>query len=794
MKYFLLILSFLSLYFQSVNAQSSLSGTITDEKNEPIFFSTIVLYSLPDSTISKTASTDELGKYKIIDIKDGSYFIEVSMLGYLSEVKSNVNFPEQNNATHDFKLKVDNHLLSEVIIKEKRPLLEQQSDRLVVNVEENITSLNSNLLDVMKKIPGVIVAGDRLSLAGSTNLTILINGKTTKYMDIESLMKDMPGDNVKKVEIIHQPGAEFDASGTGPIINIILKKNSLFGTNGSVRAGLEKGQHWISKTGISLSHYQGNVNINGGFGFRHSGYGSSLIVDRKVKEDQYYQKGESTYKGNNYRANLSVDWDITDRHRLGFQSRYIDHIGSSKTLNNTNINFRSDTLEDFIILSDKKEDSFWKLRSINPYYTFEIDTFGQKLDFDFNYITFWSESESTLEPINVNTDELLISERYNQPGNTKIFVGKIDYSYPFSKALKLQIGTKYSFADLDNNFQANTLVEGVWVNNPYQSNHYLFEETIKAAYTKLSYSKDKWSGTAGLRYEDSYSEGSSVGIDSTLSRSIKQLFPSASLSRDIIKGLAGIVSYSYRLDRPRYSSLNPFRYLLDPYTSQRGNPSLRPEFTHSMKFTLAFQKQPFFNVEYKLNNDAMVEVIEQNDETGEGFKTMVNLESKENFNINLGFPLDFIPKISGYGYIAANHVKYDAPYLGGVYNQSKWDFMAYTSIHFTLPWEIDTEVSGWYTTGGLQGMMDSEWMYGTSLGFSKRFLDKKLKLSLGIDNPFNRFFNGSVNYSNLDIKISNEWDARRVSLQASYKFGNQNIKSKTHKSSATEELQRAGKA
>ena len=213
-----------------------------------------------------------------------------------------------------------------------------------------------------------------------------------------------------------------------------------------------------------------------------------------------------------------------------------------------------------------------------------------------------------------------------------------------------------------------------------------------------------------------------------------------------------------------------------------------------MKFTLAFKKQPFFNVEYKLNNDAMVEVIEQNDETGEGFKTMVNLESKKSFNINLGFPLDFIPKISGYGYIAANHVEYDAPYLGEIYNQSKWDFMAYTSIHFTLPWEIDSEVSGWYTTGGLHGMMDSEWMYGTSLGFSKRFLNKKLKVSLGIDNPFNRFFSGNVNYSNLDIKISEEWDAKRASIQVSYKFGNQHIKSKKHKSGAGEELQRAGKA
>ena len=790
-KYLLTFLIISFAFLQTAFAQNDLKGAITDESNTPIFFATVALYNQADSTIAKSASSGENGNYKLVDIKNGKYYLEVSMVGYATESKGNLVFPKDGSAKVNFKLFTDVKLLTAVEVTDKKPLLEQRSDRLIVNVAENITSMNSNLLDVMKKVPGIIVAGDRIKLAGSSNLTILINGKTTKYMDIESLMKDMPGDNIKRVEIIHQPGAEFDASGTGAIINIILKKNSLYGTSGSVNVGVGKGKLWRYKTGISLSHYQGNVNINGSLGYRNSGYFEGLTIDRRVKEDRYHQVSDQTDKSTNYRANLALDWDINDKHRIGFQSRYINHQSDYLTYNITDIIFASEPTNK--IESNIPEDSFWKLRSINPYYTFEIDTLGQKLEVDVNYITFWNGSESILTATDLEANSVLGKQKYDRPGNTKIFVSKLDYTYPFSKNLKLQIGAKYSVADLDNDLQSSFDNAGEWINNPSESNHYLFEETIKAAYSKLSFNKDKWSGTLGLRYEDSDSQGQSVGIDTTLHRRIQQLFPSASLSRNLTKQLTGTIAYSYRLDRPRYSTLNPFRYSLDQFTSQRGNPALRPEFTNSMKFTLAYEKQPFFNIEYKLNTDAMVEVIEQDDATGEAFKTTVNLNSKKNFNVSLFFPLDFIPKITGYAGVIANHVQFDSPYLDQTFDQSKWDYTGFVQMNFTLPGKIESEVSGWYTTGGLEGIINSEWLYGVDIGFSKKFMDDKAKISIGVDNLLYRFFHGDVVYSNIDMNIISTWDAPVFNIQLRYKFGNQHMKSKKRRSGASEELRRTGK-
>jgi len=324
MKTTILSLLIMMFFFQSLKAQSSLSGNVIDENDKPVFFATAVLYNQSDSSIANSSSTGKDGKFKIESIKPGKYYLEVRFLGYQNKTITGLEFPKDDNSSFPVKMEPTNNQLSEVEVTGKRPLLEQESDRLIVNVADNISGNNNNLMDVMKKVPGVIVMGDNISLAGSSNLTILINGKTTKYMDINSLLKDIPGDNVEKVEVIHQPGAEFDASGSGPIINIILKKNKLFGTFGSVNTGFSKGDSWRYFTNASFTQYQGNVNISGSVGYRNSEYLSMMDVDRSSTNNFYDQTSHNKDAWETYRGNLNIDWNINKRHRIGVQSRFIN--------------------------------------------------------------------------------------------------------------------------------------------------------------------------------------------------------------------------------------------------------------------------------------------------------------------------------------------------------------------------------------------------------------------------------------------------------------------------------------
>lgn len=779
----------------SLFAQNQITGTIYNHQHEGLYFATVALYQNSDSAFVKGTSTNESGQFELENLKDGSYFLEVSMLGFKNGKVENLNLPSDNSKIITLSLMEDAATLSTVEVTAKVPLLEQKADRMVVNVADNITSLNGSLLDVMKKVPGMLVVGDKLRMAGQPNITILLNGKSTKYMNIQSLLKDIPGDNIQRVEVIHQPGAEFDAEGSGPIINIVLKKNRLFGTNGHINVGAAKGEDWKYRTSLTLSHYQGDLNIYGRVGYKDYPYYDEMRLTRKVGEDVYDQVSIDPYANKSFDTNLGLDWDISNRHRVGFTGRYQDWASKNLIVNTTDINFIDDANDDLLLVTENQKDETWKLATFNPYYRFEIDTAGHQIDFDVNLVRIKNGGGNTLSSEEMNFGLYFPGQQYLQPGESKIITTQLDYTYPFSNDLKLQFGVKYSDANLDNNLMASEANEfGEWIDNPQQSNHYIFDETIKAAYTKLSFNKEKWSGTVGLRYEDSQSQGYSVTLDSTLNRDIAQLFPSASLSRAITKDIGTTLSYSYRIERPSYSSLNPFVYFLDPFTFEKGNPALLPAFTHNMKLSLTYEKQPFFNVEYKITEDAMMEMTAQDDATGETSLSAVNLESFKNLNISLFFPLDFIPKISGYGGVIANYGKYDSEYLNDNFLRSKWDFTGFLQASFKLPGEINSEVTGWYNSGGQEGIISADWIYGVDIGFSRKFLDDKLKISAGVENLMARYLRAEIRYANMDIDLYNRWDGPVINMQLVYKFGNQHFKQKQgRRSSAAEELNRAAK-
>jgi len=621
-------------------------------------------------------------------------------------------------------------------------------------------------------------------------------------MDVNSLLKDMPGDNIKKVEIIHQPGAEFEAAGTGPIINIILKKNALYGTKGNVNLGIGKGRDWRHKAAITLSHYQGPLNIYGSLGYRSAPWYDEMNIVRNVAGDIYDQKSEDASQRTALRGNVGLDWDVNAKHRVGFSSRYINSTSDYPIINTTKIDFFDPNAQNLTVRTENDTYNKWELTSVNPYYTFQIDTSGHKLELDFNYVQINSDGENILNPVEANKLVFFPDQKYDQPGQTNILATKLDYTYPLNKNTSLKIGGKYSDATLDNSlnvFDEDT--NGAFVQNIFQTNNFVFDEQIKAAYAKLDWLQGDWSGTLGLRFEESNSKGRSkfidineTPVDSILSRDIKKLFPSASISRKVTDELTASLAYSYRIDRPRYTSLNSFVYYLDAFTFEQGNPNLIPALTHSTKFTLAYEGQPFFNVEYKHTNDAIVELTDQNDTTGETNLSTYNIDRFKTFNSSLFFPLDFIPKISGFGGVIANLGIYeDADYLEVGFSRKKWDITGFLQMQFELPAKIQTEVTAWYNSGSQEAIVNTSWLYGVDAGLSKKFMDDKLQLSLGVENLFARYLNAEIKFANMDFTLYNVWDGPVVNFQATYKFGNQHMKSKENRrGSASEELQRAG--
>ncbi len=793
MKKLILLIPFFSFFLSSINAQFSIRGQINGPDRQALEFANVALVSLPDSNMLKVETTDEKGQYLIKVDKEGEFMVRVMLLGYQDFNSSNFTL-NTSRPSHmvNAQMQAEAHLLETVEVKAKVPLLEQRSDRLVVNVEQSLTTINGNLMDVLRKVPGMLIINDQISVAGQSSVTILINGRTTQYMDITAFLKEMPADNIEKIEVIHQPGAEFDASGTGPVINIVLKQNKLFGTNGSVRLGVGKGSFLRYNGSLSLNHRQGDFNIYGSLGYSHNTWREWLVLDRIVDQDIYSQEATKPSKPHTKRGSLGMDWYLSDKHSIGISANGLHSVNDRTNTNVTNILY-GDQRPSTQLTSLNFFDREWWYVSSNAYYSFKIDTIGQKLDLDFNYSTFERDNSNLIQTQNNTGDDLNFDDTRNiQPGKTNIYAIRLDYTKPFNENISFQTGAKWSSASLDNDLQSAFLNNGEWINNPLQSNHFLFDEEIAAVYGKLNIKSDDWEITAGLRFEDSRSKGYSITLDSTTRRNIAQLFPSASISRALTEQIGVALAYSYRIERPSYSDLNPFLYYLDPYTFEKGNPLLRPELTHSLKMSLTYEKQPFFNLEYSRTNNSMALVTEQDLQTKAAFATTVNLDKFERWGGSLFFPLDFVKGLSGYGGVMGYYNKFTSDVEGSLYENDQWTVTGFLQASLTLPLDIKAELNGWITSGGQDGIINYESLYGLNVGFEKKILKDKASVKLSVGDLLYKFWYGEIDYGGLVADVSSRWDTRVVNMQFTYRFGNQHMKDRKRRSnSASDEINRA---
>jgi len=400
MKNAFLILFMMAFYF--TNAQYKITGNVLDSKKNPLEFVNVILYQQKDSSFVKGTTTEIDGTFTIEKVKEGTYFLKTALLSYQDFNSEKIELNEQN-PHHKIKINLieDVAVLGEVEIVAKKPLLEQQVDKLIVNVEDHITGNDGNLLEVLKKIPGLIVVNDQISLAGNSNPTILIDGRTTKYMDLDALLKEMPGDNIEKIEVINQPGAEYDASGTGPIINIILKKNKLFGTNGSVSYNISKARGWRNRVGVYLNNRNGKFNIYGSAGISKSYYFDSLHVDRILGNDFYLQNNKTPSTPFTQRANVGLDYYLNDMQTIGFSVKGINSENNRQHNSRTNLGIIDST--ELEINSINQLESTWRNFATDAYYSLKLDTLGQKFDVDASAIFFDRTFDNNIEIDNSKT-------------------------------------------------------------------------------------------------------------------------------------------------------------------------------------------------------------------------------------------------------------------------------------------------------------------------------------------------------------------------------------------------------
>lgn len=825
-KLLLLTLGWITLAVSSYAQNSGrITGTLVDEKQNALSFSNLFLLNGQDSTIYKASLADESGKFDFEDVPYGRYLVSATMVGYDKFLSPYLILSEESKSI-DLKtisLQPSSATLEAVQVVAKKPLLEQQADKLVMNVENSIVSAGGTALEVLQRVPGVSIdQNDNISLKGKQGVQIYMDGKPT-YMSQEqlaNLLKNMPSDQIEKIELITNPSSRYDAAGNSGIINIITKRNKNFGTNGSLTLGgglsimPEDVKSDFSglmpkyNVNLNLNNRQGKFNTFGNVSYRAGqNYGKNEFY-RWLEGKEFDQYSLRTSESKNVGVRAGVDYFATSKTTIGLliNANVGNWQSSSPAENNTIISTSEGIESSLFTLSSPKQ--AWKNYTFNANFKHLFNDKGRELTADVDYSIYNNQNnergmytnffDGAGKPVG---NELKVTS--DIPNLYNILAGKVDYSLPLTESnAKFEFGAKSSFVKSDNNIQ---FFNGTVIDRG-RSNHFIYSENINAAYANFNKKfNDKWNIQTGLRLENTISNGESKTFNETRDRNFTNLFPSLYLTHTINQNNLLNFNYSRRIDRPDYKSLNPFIFFLDPYTYELGNEKLKAQLTDAVELSYTFKGAYVSSIGYSFTNDytnqviknavnepeILAKLIEHNpsaeiDPNNVTFAIRENIGTRQNFNINFSFPVKVNKWWSMNNNFTGFYNIFKGELMGEKLDVKNPTFNFYTSQNFTIKGGWSGEASMWYNSKDIDGTFKGNAIYAINGGVSKALWAKKATLRITVNDIFaTARWRGETNFGGVHMKLSNVWDSRGIRASFVYRFGNQNVKGSRNRQTAT---------
>lgn len=796
----LLVLCGFSFVQRSV-AQTVIRGTVADSGGS-LSFANVLLLQPADSSLVRGDVTAEDGSFSITNVPPGQYLLSATMLGYRSywsevfEIKSGVSQVPWGN----IELLEDVTSLDAVTVTARRPLFEQQIDRLTVNVEGSITAAGATALDILERSPGVIVnrAQNSISLAGKDGVIVMINGKINR-MPLEAvvqMLEGMPSSNIEKIELITTPPANFDAEGTAGFINIVLKQTNDQGLNGSYTFSGGYGRGPVASAGTNFNFRKGGINLYGDYSFSREEQEQLFELNRTVvlqgESIATATRSERDPVQRNHNARLGADFNLSKKTVLGLLASGYDNRWSMNA-----INFNTQTIDgnlDQIIEVPNDEVNHWQHfgANLNLQHSFNPDNI---LTFDADYLQYENENPTNYLNRFFNPDNMLTMEERTFSGKeTPIKVGvlRLDWTRRFSERWKMEAGVKGTRSNFDNNVRVSRFENGNEVIDPTLTNDFHLEESIGAAYTSFDVKIDaKTSLKLGLRYEYTDSRLDTLLPGDVVDRQFGKLFPSFFLSRNLTDKQSVNFSYSRRISRPTFNQMAPFVIFFDPNTFIAGNAALQPSISDNVKLDYRF-KTVLFSLQYTYEDSAIVQfqrrVIPG---TNQEQMTAENLKNRQTASLSVTFPLELTPWWRMQNNVIGNWFEVNGYFDNSTPVQLRTKNFQVTIINmFTFRNNWSAELIGFYQSKGLFGTTTFLPFQGVNLGVQKKLSNDMGMLRFGIDDVFNSLmFRGEMNFPEQNLVSSNTFDFSQRTYKLSYtrNFGNKKLKGQRQRGTGAEE-------
>ncbi|KAA5548255.1 outer membrane beta-barrel protein [Adhaeribacter rhizoryzae] len=800
----------LGLIFLSISAygQIIIKGSVQATDGQPLAYANALLLNPNDSSLVKGAVVNASGYYTFEQVSPGYYLIAASMVGYETSYSKPFNLISATTGTHHMQLLVvatNEKQLQEITVTASKPLYEQQIDKLVINVQSSITAAGSTALEVLERSPGIGInrQENSLTMSGKEGVVVMLNGKTSR-IPMATLMQMLSGMNtntIERIELVSTPSAKYDAEGNAGVINIVLKKSSAIGTNGSYSATL--GYGWYEKPGTSfnLNHRRQKLNLygNGSFLWDH---GRSEITSNRsvVNQPDVIHTATTTNRelhNINYTARLGFDYLLNEHTTISGLLNGFNNRSEQFARNQTQIH-RSDQLDKRIQMTDHEVNQ-WRnfMANINLNHIFSNKG---ELNIDADYL-FYHHNNPHAYKINYFFEEDT-PDKQEQMHNTKstpiqIWIGKVDYSKNVSAQTRLETGIKRTKFNLNNDVLFERFIGETWKADEEFNQNVTMQENISAAFFNVNHQfNSKTNLQTGLRWEFTSTSLNARQGANILNRNYHNLFPSVFISRELANQNKAQFSYSRRITRPTYTDLAPAFTFLDPYTYGYGNSALLATLTHALQAAYQFKKSYMLTLQYSHDKNAVSRLPVVTPQTNRQILIKANIASTNTLALVLNIPLTIT-----YWWQIQNN-------LIGSWQQSKADysgekmaadarFTQINSIHnFKLPDNYFIELSGFYKSRALHGIWELHPSGSLNIGIQKKLNQEKGTLAFNITDVFwTSQFKVSANYpaSNLDALLLFKYEPRVVRLTYSRNFGNKNVKAiKQRVTGSEEERKRVG--
>lgn len=608
-----------------------MSGKVIDKTtNTPVPYASVVIKD--DGKVVNGVVADDNGSFLIKNLELKKYTLEVEFIGYKKFTTSFELSTTKKTSKIEILLEGEATELQSVDIVKEHSLIEQKTDRKIINVGKDLLSAGATAAEIMNNIPSVSVdpQTNAVSLRGNSNVRVFVDGKPTT-VDAAQLLQQIPSTSIKQIELITNPSAKYNPEGMSGIINIVLNKNAKIGFNGSINSGVTFGETPKTNSSFDMNYRSGKINMYGNYGLttgKHHNYG---YVQSFEPKEENYQNFDFTDNNTSHLAKVGLDFYLNDSNTISAYTT--QNINKENGRSEVIIDFPSALKPEEIDLSkritqllDSKNDNYTQTYNLDYKKKFKKE--GHTLEFEGNYSN------------NNNTENSVFSKPetndITNKGENVLF--NLDYTNPLTETIKLEAGLETRIENTKNNFL---------VNGAYNSN-FNYERNIYSAYTTISKQWKKWNAQVGARFEKYNASALFKKVneaDGTFDDDLFTVYPSGFLNYAPNDNDSFNLSISKRVDRPSIEQVNPIRQWSTPLIDNEGNPELYPQFTNSVELNYTRKTKIgsiTSGVFYRQINDEITRTLTENPNDQEKLiLSYANLGDNNAFGVELSGNLDF---------------------------------------------------------------------------------------------------------------------------------------------------------